>query len=130
MIKHIFLTSSFAPLRYWTAIFLYLLILILGSMPGNRQEIGQVASGVVLHTLAYAGLTFLLFTGSKGSASQRAVKSVLTVAVMGAFDELLQSLFPYRHGAISDWLVDVNAAVLTALCMWVLWSRFRVQSSN
>lgn len=130
MIKHIFLTSSFAPLRYWTAIFLYLLILILGSMPGNRQEIGQVASGVVLHTLAYAGLTFLLFTGSKGSASQRAVKSVLTVAVMGAFDELLQSLFPYRHGAIADWLVDVNAAVLTALCMWVLWSRLRVQPSN
>jgi VanZ family protein len=130
MIKQLLLTSSYSRLRYGSAIVLYLLILILGSIPGARQDIGNVASGLILHSLAYAGLTFLIFTGGKGTPSQRAGKAVLTIAAMGALDELVQSLFPYRHGAISDWLVDCNAALLTAGFMWALWSRFRIQPSN
>jgi len=130
MIKHLLLTNSHARLRYWTAIILYLLILVLGSLPGARQDIGQVASGLILHSIAYAGLTFLIFTGGTGSARLRAGKAVLTIALMGALDEYVQSFFPYRHGAVSDWLVDGNAAVLTALFMWALWTRYRIQPSN
>ncbi|WP_166108193.1 VanZ family protein [Duganella aceris] len=130
MIKQLLLTSSHSRLRYWTAIVLYLMILVLGSIPGARQDIGNVASGVILHSLAYAGLTFLLFTGGKGSPSQRAGKAVLTIALMGALDEVVQSFFPYRHGAVSDWLVDCNAALLTAGFMWALWNRYRIQPSN
>ncbi|MYM96746.1 VanZ family protein [Duganella vulcania] len=130
MIKHLLLTNSHARLRYWTAIVLYLLILVLGSLPGARQDIGQVASGLILHSLAYAGLTFLIFTGGTGSARLRAGKAVLTIALMGALDEYVQSFFPYRHGAVSDWLVDCNASVLTALFMWALWTRYRIQPSN
>ncbi|MET0323539.1 MAG: VanZ family protein [Duganella sp.] len=128
MIKQIVFSSSHARLRYWTAIVLFLLILVLGSLPGARHEIGQVASGVILHSLAYAGLTFLLFTGGSGTLVQRAVKSVLTIAAMGALDEYVQSFFPYRHGAVSDWLVDCSAAVFATLVMCVLWSRYRIQS--
>ena len=130
MIKQLLLTSSHSRLRYWTAIVLYLMILVLGSIPGARQDIGNVASGLVLHSLAYAGLTFLIFTGGKGSVPQRAGKAVLTIALMGALDEMVQSLFPYRHGAVSDWLVDCNAALLTAGFMWALWTRFRIQPSR
>lgn len=130
MIKHLLLTNSHARLRYWTAIVLYLLILVLGSLPGARQDIGQVASGLILHSLAYAGLTFLIFTGGTGSAKLRAGKAVLTIALMGALDEYVQSFFPYRHGAVSDWLVDCNASLLTALFMWALWTRYRIQPSN
>ena len=130
MIKQFLLTNSHARLRYWTAIVLYLLILILGSLPGARQDIGQVASGLILHSLAYAGLTFLIFTGGTGSLRLRAGKAVLTIALMGALDEYVQSFFPYRHGAVSDWLVDCNAAVLTALFMYCLWTRYRIQPSN
>lgn len=125
MLKQIFLTSSHARLRYWTAIALYLLILIVGSIPGARQDIGEVASGVILHSLAYAGLTFLIFTGGSGTPSQRAGKAVLTIAAMGAIDECVQSLFPYRHGAVSDWMVDCYAAMATAGVMWALWNRYR-----
>ncbi|MRX09428.1 hypothetical protein GJ697_16425 [Pseudoduganella sp. FT25W] len=125
MLKQLLLTASHARLRYWTAIVLYLLILILGSIPGARQDIGEVASGVILHSLAYAGLTFLIFTGGSGTPSQRAGKAVLTIAAMGALDECVQSFFPYRHGAVSDWLVDCTAAMLTAAVMWALWSRYR-----
>jgi VanZ family protein len=125
MLKQIFLTPSYARLRYWTAIVLYLLILIIGSIPGARQDIGEVASGVILHSLAYAGLTFLIFTGGSGTPSQRAGKAVLTIAAMGALDEFVQSFFPYRHGAVSDWMVDCTAAMLTAGFMWILWNRYR-----
>jgi VanZ family protein len=130
MIKQILLTPSHARLRYWTAIVLYLLILILGSVPGARQDIGQLASGLILHSLAYAGLTFLLFTGSNGNVTQRALKAVLTIALMGALDECVQGLFPYRHAAVSDWLVDCSAAMLTAGFMWALWSRYRSLPAN
>jgi VanZ family protein len=126
MLKQLLLTASHARLRYWTAIVLYLLILILGSIPGARQDIGEVASGVILHSLAYAGLTFLIFTGGSGTPSQRAGKAVLTIAAMGALDEFVQSFFPYRHGAVSDWMVDCTAAMLTAAVMWALWSRYRI----
>jgi len=125
MLKQLLLTASHARLRYWTAIVLYLLILILGSIPGARQDIGEVASGVILHSLAYAGLTFLIFTGGSGTPSQRAGKAVLTIAAMGALDECVQSFFPYRHAPLSDWLVDCTAAMLTAAVMWALWSRYR-----
>lgn len=130
MLKQILLTSSHARLRYWTAITLYLLILILGSIPGARQDIGEVAPGVILHSLAYAGLTFLLFTGGTGTLALRAAKAVLTIAVMGALDEYVQSFFPYRHGAVSDWLVDCQAALVVAAFMWALWSRYRIPQAG
>ncbi|MGV7208857.1 VanZ family protein [Oxalobacteraceae bacterium A2-2] len=123
MLKQLILTSSHARLRYWTAITLYLLILILGSLPGARQDIGQVATGVVLHSIAYAGLAFLVFTGVGGSPARRAVLAVAHIAVMGALDEYVQSFFPYRHAAVSDWAVDCTAASLTALVLWLLWRR-------
>src|SRR5471032_468044 len=120
------LTSSHARLRYWSAIVLYLLILVLGSIPGARAEIGTVAPGLVLHSCAYAGLTFLLFTGSSGTIWQRAVKAVLTIALMGALDEYVQSFFPYRHASVSDWMVDCSASLVMAGLMWALWTRQRV----
>lgn len=124
-LTQLFLTSSHARLRYWTAIALYLLILILGSIPGARAEIGNVASGIVLHSCAYAGLTFLIFTGSRGGVWQRAAKAVLTIMLMGALDEYVQSFFPYRHASVGDWMVDTNAALLCSAVMLALWSKFQ-----
>ncbi|HJU99445.1 MAG TPA: VanZ family protein [Burkholderiaceae bacterium] len=123
LLHQIFLTDSHARLRYWSALVLYLLILVLGSIPGARSDIGEVASGVVLHSCAYAGLTFLLFTGGTGGIMARAIKAALTIAAMGALDEYVQSFFPYRHAAVSDWLVDCTAAVVTASVLALLWRR-------
>jgi VanZ family protein len=112
---------SHEKLRYRCAIILYLLILIIGSLPGARADVGEYASGVVLHSAAYAVLTYLLFSGSPGTRLQRALKSVLTIMLMGALDECVQSFFPYRHASAGDWLVDCNAAVMTALVLTLLW---------
>jgi VanZ family protein len=48
---------------------------------------------------------------------------VLTIAVMGALDEFVQSFFPYRHAAVSDWVVDCSSAIIIALLLRVLWPK-------
>ena len=100
--------------RFYTAFFFYAMILVLGSVPHARAEIGEVASGLVLHSVAYAVITFLLASGSARSDRGRAIQAILIVVVMGAVDESVQSFFPYRTAAVSDWLVDCAAALVTA----------------
>ncbi|MDQ2819997.1 MAG: VanZ family protein [Pseudomonadota bacterium] len=106
--------------RLGTAIVVYLAILIIGSIPGARHDIGNYASGAVLHSIAYAGLATLWFTGSRGDGAQRALKAVFTAALMGAVDECVQSFFPYRGAAVSDWLVDCVAAIVAATILWAI----------
>ena len=121
LLSILFFEPALQKQRYRCAIALYLMILALGSMPGARADIGEYAPGIVLHFSAYAGLTLLLFGGSNGNRLDRSIKSVATVMAMGAVDELVQSFLPYRHGAVSDWLIDCSAALLTALLLWALW---------
>ena len=116
----LFLDPKLRKFRLGLAIVLYLAILVLGSIPGERKAIGQFASGLVLHSLAYAGLATLWFTGSTGDGAQRALKAVFAVAVMGAGDEFVQSFFPYRGAAVADWLVDCVAAVVAATILWAI----------
>jgi hypothetical protein len=113
----LFLDDSLRTRRYQAALVLFAAILIAGSIPGARAEIGHLASGVVLHSVAYSCMTLLLYTGSTGSRRQRAVRAVLTVMAMGAADELLQSLLPYRVGALLDWVVDTSAALISAFLL-------------
>lgn len=112
------LDPKFQRLRYSAALALFAAIVAIGAVPGVRAGIGNYASGLVLHSLAYGAITFLLFTGSSGSAAARAIRSVLTVAIMGAVDELVQSFLPYRRGAVGDWLVDCSAAIVVAGLLW------------
>jgi len=114
------LDDRLRPWRFRSALFLFALILMIGSIPGARAEIANVASGLVLHSLAYSCVTFLLYTGSTGPRTPRALKAVLIVLAMGALDECVQSFLPYRHGAVSDWMVDGAASLLTASVLWAL----------
>ncbi len=120
-LARILLGEAFRKLSFRCAIVFYALILIGGSLPGAREDIGQFASGLVLHSLAYATLTFLLFAGMHGEETGRAVKAVLVIAAMGAFDEFVQSFFPYRTASVTDWLVDVAAGTLAATALRVFW---------
>lgn len=114
------LDERLRPWRFWAALLLFSLIVAIGSIPGARAEVGNFASGLVLHALAYSCVTFLLYTGSTGNRSARAVKAVCGALAMGAIDELVQSLLPYRVGALGDWMVDASAALLTAGLLWTL----------
>jgi phosphoglycerol transferase MdoB-like AlkP superfamily enzyme len=118
ILSHLVLDDRLRPWRFGAAVLLFTLILMIGSIPGARAEIANVASGLVLHSLAYSFITFLLYTGSTGSRTRRALKAVLIVLAMGALDEFVQSFLPYRHAAVSDWMVDGASAMLTACVLW------------
>lgn len=83
-------------------------------IPDARAQADVVASGFVLHFVAYTCITFLLVTGSRRSRAGRSAQAVLLVLVLGALDEYVQSFFPYRHAALGDWVVDACASLVTA----------------
>ena len=116
-------------LRYTAAIMLFLAILVAGSIPGARAEIGQYAPGVMLHSTAYSVLALLWFTASRGSAASRTVATVLAIAVMGGIDELVQSMFPFRGADVRDWMVDCSSAVITCAILWLILPKTFLQRS-
>ena len=115
--------DHYRRLRYRTALVLYLLVILIGDIPGVRADVGEYASGGVLHSLGYGVLTLILFSGTAGGMARRALLSLLTVAAMGALDEFIQSFLPYRHGSVHDWLVDIAAAAVVSLLLTFLWPR-------
>lgn len=119
----ILLDSRFQHTCYASAMTLFLAIVVVGSIPGARHNLGQYASGLVLHSAAYAILSALIFLGSRGSASRRAIWAVITIAMMGATDEYVQSFWSYRTAALGDWLVDVVSGGVISTVLWKFWSR-------
>ena len=119
-LSHLLLDPRLRSVRITTALVLYAGVLVAGSIPGARAEVGEFAPGVVLHGLTYAFLSLLWFLGSTGSGPVRAAKAVLAIALMGAGDELVQSFLPYRSGDVRDWMVDVGAALLTSSLLAVI----------
>jgi VanZ family protein len=116
-----FLDPRYQTYRLRTAFVFYLLIIALGSIPHARAAIGQLASGIILHSLAYSMITFLLFSGIKGNLFKKSVQTLLIVALMGALDECVQSFFPYRTASMGDWLVDCSASIITTFLLFMLW---------
>ncbi|WP_394780512.1 VanZ family protein [Undibacterium sp.] len=120
-LSSLLLDERYRRTRLRSAFIFYALILVLGSVPGARQKIGELASGGVLHAMAYGGITLLLFTGFAGTGLRNACMAVATVVWMGALDETVQSFFPYRSATVSDWLVDIAASAITAVVLWRWW---------
>ncbi|NMM38589.1 MAG: VanZ family protein [Glaciimonas sp.] len=118
-VTHLLFGDRYKTFRFRAAFVLYVLIVVLGSIPGARADVGRVASGLVLHGLAYSIITFLLFTGSNGHPTGKALRAWLSVAIMGALDEFAQSFFPYRNAAVGDWAVDVAASFFTVFLLWI-----------
>ncbi|HYD96287.1 MAG TPA: VanZ family protein [Noviherbaspirillum sp.] len=100
-------------------IVLYLAVIVLGSIPGARADMDEVASGFVLHFSTYAVIAFLLACGLRGGALRKTAAAFLIIAAMGALDECLQAFLPYRTAALTDWLVDIGAGLFGGLlCTW------------
>ena len=119
-ITRLIFADTYKTFRFRAAFVLYVLIVGLGSIPGARAEVGQIASGLVLHALAYSIITFLLFTGSDGRPTGIALRAWLIVAIMGALDEFVQSFLPYRNATVHDWMVDVAASFITVFLLWII----------
>ncbi|MGK5067371.1 hypothetical protein D3C81_332260 [compost metagenome] len=115
--------DRYERLRFRTALVLYLLVILIGDIPGIRADVGQYASGGVLHSFGYGVLALMLFSGISGGVARRALLSVLMVVAMGALDEFIQSFLSYRHGSVHDWLVDIAAAMVVSLLLTFLWPK-------
>ncbi|MEN3296519.1 MAG: hypothetical protein V7642_5772 [Burkholderiales bacterium] len=113
----------YRKLEFRAAFILYLAVLVFGSIPGARADIGDYASGLVLHATTYSVIALLLFSGANGTAGAKALKAFAIVAAMGAVDECLQSFFPYRTAAVTDWLVDLCAAFITSVLLFLIWPK-------
>lgn len=115
--------ARYRQLEFRAAFLLYLAVLVIGSIPGARADVGELASGLMLHLLTYSLIALLLFCGANGGVWSKACKSVLIVAAMGAIDEWVQSHFPYRNASLMDWFVDLNASLITSAVLWSVWPK-------
>lgn len=111
--------DKYHRLRFIAALLIYLAVLVFGSIPGARAEVGEFASGLILHFITYSVIAFLLFTGFRHEYSAKGITTVVLVALMGALDEYVQTFLPYRRGAIVDWYVDASAGILMSTLLWV-----------
>ncbi|MGE5648906.1 VanZ family protein [Noviherbaspirillum sp. UKPF54] len=108
------------------AFLFYAAVIVFGSIPGARAEIGEFASGLTLHLAAYSFIALLLFCGAQGCAWRKACKAFLIIAAMGAVDECVQSLFSYRGASVLDWFIDINAGLFTTAFLWSIWPKEEV----
>jgi len=120
----------YRKLQFRCAFLLYLAVLVIGSIPGARADAGEVASGLVLHSVTYSLITLLLFSGMNGTPWQKALKSFFIIVAMGAIDEWVQSFFPYRNARVTDWLVDISAAFITITVLIKIWPKDAGQYSK
>lgn len=102
------------------AAFLFLLMIAVGSIPGQAEAVNAAVGDKLMHFLAYAALTVLVFGGLPGDPFTSAIRTLLVIALMGATDEAIQALLPYRHANWSDWTIDLLAASSSVAVMLVL----------
>jgi VanZ family protein len=127
MLTLLMFDPRYRRLEFRAAFALFFAVVAFGSIPGARQEMASLASGLVLHALTYSVISLLLFSGANGSPRTKAIKAVMIVAAMGLIDEGVQSFFPYRRAALGDWFVDVVAALITAVVLLTFWPKQSAQ---
>jgi VanZ family protein len=107
---------------HWLALLVgvFLLMVGIGSLPGEAHAMSDRFGDKLLHLLAYGFMTVLCFRALIARPRSRALLSVLAIALLGVIDEYLQSLLPYRNASIVDWCFDVvAAAAVAALLLWL-----------
>jgi VanZ family protein len=95
----------------------FLLMIAAGAVPGKAEAASALVGDKLLHVVAYTLLTALVFGALRGRPISRGMRTVLIVAVLGAVDESIQALLPYRHANWADWKFDLMAA---AACVSLL----------
>lgn len=89
----------------------------IGSIPNQASQLSTFLPDKVLHMMAYGFLAGLIYVGQRTDGRRRGAKALMAIAVLGAVDESIQSMFPYRSAGIDDWLFDMLAAALVVGCL-------------
>lgn len=107
---------------WWLALLavFFLLMVGIGSIPGEADALSARYGDKLLHTLAYGFMTALCFNALLAPPVVRAVATVAVIALLGVADEAIQSHLPYRNASLTDWCFDIGAAALvTAVLLLV-----------
>jgi VanZ family protein len=111
-------------LWFFSASGFFILLVALGSIPGAANALSQQYGDKLLHTLAYGFMAALYFQGYRGKRMARSIATVMTIALLGAVDESIQSFLPYRNASMADWCFDIGSALLVvSLLSWFEASR-------
>lgn len=95
----------------------FVLMIALGSIPGEAQSLSDRYGDKLLHTLAYGFMALLCHRALLASAFRRVLATIAVIALLGLLDESLQSLLPYRNASALDWCFDVGAAAIVAVLL-------------
>ncbi|WP_019140850.1 VanZ family protein [Noviherbaspirillum massiliense] len=108
---------------------MFISMVAIGSIPGNADALSAMVYDKVLHTVAYGLLSVLLFFGISGSQRMRALCSIGAIAALGALDEGIQSMLPYRHANFHDWKFNMLGAI-ASVGLLSSWYSLRMRASR
>lgn len=101
-------------------------MLLLGMIENTVDNLpGRENWSKLYHLVFYAGLASMLWFGLLKSGI---VRVTLLVMLAGMIDEIHQYFLPFRHGRLSDVLLDTVAALLAVLLL--AWLRGRLQDGS
>ena len=108
----------------WTyliaAISLFILMLALGSYPGNAQALTEKINDKILHFLAYSLLTALIYLSLNSTKREKIFITLCIMFALSLTDEYIQSMLSFRTASLLDLSVDLLAAGLMTSCLSLL----------
>jgi len=100
----------------WTyliaAITLFILMLALGSYPGNAQALTEIINDKILHFLTYSLLTALIYLSLNKTKRGKIFITLCIMLALSLTDEYIQSMLSFRSASLLDLSVDLLAAGL------------------
>ena len=114
--KKAFFRAGLARVCLPAAGLFFAVLVTVGNLPGLAAEMSNAFGDKRLHLAAYAFLTMLIYF----SVNRRpGLTALLGVAALGALDETIQSIFPYRQADLVDLLADISAASATVISLHI-----------
>ena len=107
-----FFSIKFRPLLLCLLLLFFVIMISVGSVPGQANHLSSHVSDKLLHFMAYGLMTFLSFQSITASRIARVIVSLLLIASLGLIDEGIQYFLPYRNASLADWCFDIAAAVV------------------
>lgn len=101
----------------------FALMIGIGSIPNQANELSSIIPDKLLHMMAYGVLAGLLYLGQSPANRLRGRIAILVIGLMGGMDEGVQSLFTYRTPSWTDWFCDIGAALLAVVILRLWESR-------
>ena len=102
---------KFRPLPLCLLFLFFVVMIIVGSVPGQANHLSAHVHDKLLHFLAYGLMSILSFQSITGSRIARTLVSLLLIASLGLIDESIQYFLPYRNASLADWCCDIATAI-------------------